>query len=199
MKKKKDTQVTRKTLVSAADMPEAKGYLLVDTKKCTGCCSCMLACSLVHEGKPNLSLSRIQVLDHPFTNFPNDIKIAVCKQCLAPQCVWVCPTGALHIDTEYNNVRRVDEQKCIGCKQCIKACPFTPSRISFDIDKEIAIKCDLCKEARYAPGEKDPVCVQVCPAAAIKFSEERPKPIGSRGYKVNLRGKGWEELGLPID
>ena len=40
----------------------AEGYLLVDTKKCAGCMTCMLSCSLAHHGKENLSLSRIQVI-----------------------------------------------------------------------------------------------------------------------------------------
>jgi ferredoxin len=42
------------------------GYLLVDIRKCQGCISCMLACSLVHEGLHSASLSRIQILQNPF-------------------------------------------------------------------------------------------------------------------------------------
>ena len=30
---------------------ESKGYLVYDSKKCAGCVTCMLACSLVHEGR----------------------------------------------------------------------------------------------------------------------------------------------------
>ena len=43
-------------------IPPSQGYLLVDTKKCQGCISCMLACTLVHEGVENPSLSRIQII-----------------------------------------------------------------------------------------------------------------------------------------
>ena len=57
-------------------IPVSQGYLLVDSKKCAGCMSCMLACSLVHEGKENPSLARIQVLKEPFEYYPDDISIA---------------------------------------------------------------------------------------------------------------------------
>ncbi len=51
------------------------GYLLVDTKKCQGCVSCMLACSLAHEGAVSHSLSRIQITQNSFEKWPNDISI----------------------------------------------------------------------------------------------------------------------------
>ena len=54
---------------------QALGFLLLDMKKCQGCISCMLACSLAHEGVENLSLSRIQVLQNPYGKWPNDITI----------------------------------------------------------------------------------------------------------------------------
>lgn len=54
----------------------SKGYLLVDTKKCQGCMTCMLACSLVHEGFESLFLARIQIVQNPFASFPNDINAA---------------------------------------------------------------------------------------------------------------------------
>ena len=57
-----------------AAFPVSNGYLLVDNKKCQGCLTCMLACSLVNEGTENLSLSRIQVLQNPFARFPEDLR-----------------------------------------------------------------------------------------------------------------------------
>jgi len=72
----------------------AWGFLLVDMKKCQGCASCMLACSLVHEGEINLSLSRIQIQQDPFGKFPDDVTIVQCRQCVEPACLSACPTGA---------------------------------------------------------------------------------------------------------
>lgn len=179
-------------------IPESKGYLLVDTKKCAGCCSCMLACSLVHEGKSALSLSRIQILDDSFGSFPTDIEMAICLQCENPECYYACPLKdeALCIDGK-TGVRYIDENQCTGCGLCIAACPFNPSRISFDTNRGIAIKCDLCQNTPYWDSQGKQACIEVCPVKAIRFTTE--KPVGYGGYRVNLRGEGWAALGLPTD
>ena len=65
---------------AVAAIPASEGYLLVDTKKCQGCASCMLACSLVHEGVEGLSLARIHVLQNPFEKWPHDVSIEQCRQ-----------------------------------------------------------------------------------------------------------------------
>jgi ferredoxin len=57
-----------------AAYPVSEGYLVVDIKKCQGCVSCMLACSLVHEGVENLSLARIQVLQNSFDNWLKPVR-----------------------------------------------------------------------------------------------------------------------------
>lgn len=196
---KKRRVVKKEAFFPGQTIPESKGYLIVDPKKCTGCSSCMFACSLVHEGKLNLAHSRIQILDDPLGSFPRDIEISICKQCLYPQCVVVCPTGALHIDGEYMNVRRVDREKCVGCQKCIRACPFSPPRIYFDADQKKSFKCDLCKETSYWKQKGCPACVEICPVHAIRFSAETPGSIGAGGYTVNMRGEGWKRLGMPTD
>ncbi|MBZ5538837.1 MAG: 4Fe-4S binding protein, partial [Acidobacteriia bacterium] len=99
-----------------------------DSKKCAGCVTCMLSCSLVHEGKENLSLARIQIAQSSFAKFPDDIKMALCRQCVTPVCVQNCPTGACFVDSANGNVRRIDSAKCIGCKTCLSACPQQPNR-----------------------------------------------------------------------
>jgi len=181
----------------------SEGYLLVDTKKCQGCLTCMLACSLVHEGTENLSLSRIQVMQNSFMKWPDDLTIEQCRQCVEPECVKACPAGALKVDTKHGNVRTVDEKKCIGCMSCIKACPYTPARAVWDAREDHAQKCDLCAKAPFWNEKGGPdgkqACVEICPVNAIKFTKEIPKQEGDGGYKVNLRGKAWKDLGYPTD
>ncbi|MBW2092152.1 MAG: 4Fe-4S dicluster domain-containing protein [Deltaproteobacteria bacterium] len=186
-----------------AAIPVSGGYLLVDTKKCQGCVSCMLACSLVHEGEENLSLARIQVMQNSFEAYPDDLTMSQCRQCVEPACVEACPTGALHVDAKHGNIRTINEEECIGCQECVNACPFMPSRSIYNPKKEKALKCDLCADTPYwgepgGPGGKQ-ACVEVCPVGAIKFTDAVPEQKGDKGYVVNLRGRSWRRLGYPRD
>lgn len=192
-----------------AAVPASQGYLLVDMKKCQGCITCMLSCSLVHEGVANPSLSRIQIMQNPDLSFPNDITISQCRQCVDPACVNICPAGALTANAAHGHVRMVDQEKCIGCGQCVNACPFTPSRaILADEDNNgsnKSRKCDLCADTPHhwdqaAGGGPDgkQACVEVCPVSAIQFTDQIPVQNDS-GYYVNLRGVAWGRLGYPTD
>ncbi|HEX9948736.1 MAG TPA: 4Fe-4S dicluster domain-containing protein [Thermodesulfobacteriota bacterium] len=195
---------------AVAAIPASEGYLLVDTKKCQGCMSCMLACSLVHEGVENLALARIQVIQNPFERWPLDLTIEQCRQCVDPACVAACPAHALESNPRYGNVRIVNKERCTGCGECTAACPYTPSRALVVADeryqhKEKARKCDLCAQAPYhwhkkggGPQGKQ-ACVEVCPVKAIKFAKEIPIQEGEAGYKVNLRDEKWASLGYPMD
>jgi len=194
---------------AVAAIPASEGYLLVDTKKCQGCLSCMVACSLIHEGEANLSQARLQVLQNSFEKWPKDVTIEQCRQCVHPSCVDACTTGALTVDTRNGNIRRIDPRRCIGCTLCIRACPFRPQRLAVIPDREQltgirVTKCDLCAHARYhwdenggGPGGKQ-ACVEVCPVGAIKFTAEIPRQTVT-GYEANLRGESWGKLGYPTD
>lgn len=201
---------TRLNLTAADEIPPSDGYLLVDVQKCQGCASCMLACSLIHEGVESLSLSRIQVIQNSFALFPDDLTVEQCRQCVDPPCVKECPVDALEADPKFGNVRRVDKEKCIGCGTCFEVCPYTPSRAALAADKEYegelkSRKCDLCAHAAFhwnegggGPNGKQ-ACVEICPVRAIKFTKEIPKQEGEDGYKVDLRGPNWGKLGYPTD
>jgi protein NrfC len=193
-----------------AAIPVSEGYLLIDQKKCQGCMSCMLACSLVNEGVENLSLSRIQVIQNSFEKWPADLTIEQCRQCVDPACVVACPENALSVDARFGNVRRVvDREKCVGCGACVEACPYTPSRPLVAPDEKYggdvkARKCELCADAPYhwdaaggGPQGKQ-ACVEICPVDAIQFTAKVPGQEGDSGYKVNLRDYTWAGLGYPI-
>ncbi len=180
--------------------PASGGYILVDSKKCAGCQSCMLACSLVHEGKENTTLSRIQVLWNSLGNYPNDIAIRQCRQCVYPSCVYACPTGALSFDQQ-SGTRLVNQDACIGCQRCLEACPQMPSRIVWDSADGKAEKCDLCLGAKYWNQKGGPdgkqACVEVCPMKAIKFTSTIPAQVGTVGYETDLRSSNYLSLVAP--
>ena len=183
--------------------PAAAAYLVVDTKKCDGCCSCMVACSLVQEGEGNYSLSRIQVVQDAFARYPEDLQLGQCRQCPTPLCVENCPSGACHVEAESGNVRIIDEAKCIGCRTCLSACPFIPHRPIWNSAKQKAAKCDLCANASFwnergGPNGKQ-ACIEVCPMQAIKLVRETPKQKGNAGYDVNLRNENAALVKLDLD
>jgi len=180
--------------------PASKGYLVYDSRKCAGCTTCMLSCSLTHYGFQSLSLSRIQIIQDSFGKFPNDIQMAPCRQCVTPVCVENCPVGAAFVDTQNGNVRRIDSKKCIGCKTCIAMCPQRPHRTVWNHIDNKSSKCDLCLDTPYwnekgGPGGKQ-ACVESCPMKAIKFVAQTPDQTQSEGYDVNLRNEHWLNLGL---
>ena len=185
-------------------IPASEGYLLVDTKKCAGCTSCMMACSLTHHGQSNYSLSRIQITQNAFGHFPDDIDVAQCRQCPYPACVEACPTGAVHVDAANGNVRTIDESKCIGCERCVNACPFTPSRIQWNGQEKHGQKCDLCANTPFwnqegGPGGKQ-ACVEACPMKAISFTADVPVQADA-GYDVDLghTSAAWQTFGFKAE
>lgn len=152
------------TAAHALEAPEepkrAIGHIQADPRMCAGCRTCMAACSLNHEGVCGPKYARIAVVQPSQNIF--DTQIITCKQCDSANCLAACPTGALHVD-DTTGARVIDSKVCVGCQQCLEACPQYPnSPIRFDEESGTCFKCDLCGG--------DPMCVKLCPMS-VSFSE----------------------------
>jgi Fe-S-cluster-containing hydrogenase component 2 len=132
--------------------------IMVDPSKCTGCRSCEIACSFEKLRECNPSRARIHVVCNRITgkNLP-----VVCQQCRDAPCKAVCPTKAIYED-EKTHAIVVNKNKCIGCRQCVMACPFGAIDVFLDIGH--SFKCDLC--------DGNPQCVEACTENALTFIEE---------------------------
>jgi Fe-S-cluster-containing hydrogenase components 1 len=144
---------------SVDERVQKSGVIKFDPDYCIGCQACFLVCPLCHKGVISCDLSRVIWISGSFESLTKG-KPAFCDQCDYPECYYSCPVGAIYID-KATGARCIDPETCIGCKECIEACPFDPPRINFDSEREIAIKCDLCGG--------DPKCVKVCPNNALSY------------------------------
>jgi Fe-S-cluster-containing dehydrogenase component len=88
----------------------------------------------------------------------------VCMHCDEPACAAVCPADAIK-RTPDGVVQSSLKPRCIGCSNCVFACPFGVPKYDAGIDQ--MMKCDMCYD-RTSIGKK-PMCATVCPSQALFY------------------------------
>ena len=89
-----------------------------------------------------------------------------------PFCKYICPLGAIYALFNKISVLRIrnDEEKCVGCKKCEKACKMNINVLS-DLNSPECIRCGLC--------------VKSCPTESLsmKFSLKNVASVGKESEK----------------
>jgi len=138
------------------------GYeFYVDPSRCIGCRSCLQACEEcdTHRGK--------SMINFDFIERKESIRSAayVCWHCDEPTCAQVCPADAIK-KTPDGVVQSSLKPRCIGCSNCVLACPFGVPKYKAEINQ--MMKCDMCYD-RTSVGKR-PMCATVCPSGALTFT-----------------------------
>ena len=179
---------------------------LYDDTKCTACRGCQLACKQWNEKKAKQTVN-YGSYQNPPTLQPNTYMIIhfqdykdskgtvkwlfrkeACMHCSDAGCVTACPTGALY-HTEFGTVG-LNPDRCIGCKNCVAACPFEVPK--YDMSKDRIYKCDLCETRLQA--NRLPACILSCPTGALtmgrkdKMLEAAAKRVSELGGNANIYG-----------
>ncbi len=195
--------------------------MLIDTKRCAGCHTCSVACKIENNLPDGVWWRRVLTvggdgMDFPAGTYP-DLQMSyitvACQHCENPACIKVCPVGATWKDEETGLVM-VDPDKCLGCRYCMVACPYTGVRqfnfeepeyaIGFAVgaadapnhQKNTVGKCTFCAH-RLVKGEQ-PACVEACPARALHFGDvnepdsEVAQMLNKRSHFRLLEEKGTE-------
>lgn len=141
-----------------------KGFYF-NQRNCAGCKTCQVACKDKNDLEPG-TLFR-HVTDYEVGIYPHARAYhyaATCNHCEHPACVAVCPNAAMRVDKEDGTVQH-DDERCIGCEYCVKACPYGVPQYMPALQK--THKCDACIQLR-AVGDP-PACVASCPMRALEF------------------------------
>ena len=162
---------------------------LVDLDKCTGCDTCTIACKSENNTRPlgspmPFKNGRGVLPDHVSYRWvvkkesgeyptPNVTFVtSACNHCEHPACQAACPVDAIS-KREEDGIVLIDQDVCIGCKQCIHACPYGAPQ--FNSVTEKVEKCTFCVHRLYdGAGERtefEPACVTSCVGNALHLVE----------------------------
>jgi len=88
--------------------------------------------------------------------------------CEDPTCRSVCPVAAFEKTAEGPVIYH--ENRCMGCRYCVIACPFDVPKFEWDKSLPLVKKCTMCYP-RIKEG-KIPACAEACPTGATLFGQK---------------------------
>jgi Fe-S-cluster-containing dehydrogenase component len=150
-------------------------YAILDPNACTGCRTCELACEArtpESEAILGAMIQNPQPPDRIYVEAGYDGEKGIfpvpifCHHCEDAPCMKVCPTDAISKNEDYNAVI-LDQEGCIGCRECMMACPF--GALTMETSGKM-VKCDLCIDRLNH--DEEPSCVVSCPQEILKFIDE---------------------------
>jgi Fe-S-cluster-containing dehydrogenase component len=178
--------------------------MVIDLSKCRNARKCMAACNNAHHLRPeqhHINVLKMQdSQDTPAYYMPKP-----CQHCDNPPCVAVCPVDATY--KRPDGIVLIDNERCIGCRFCIAACPYS-ARIfnwaepinSLD-DKDLTYNVELNVPQRKGTVSKClfsadrlregklPYCVSACPNGVYYFGDENEDAVTNGTTKETVRFK----------
>ena len=150
---------------------------IIDLTRCVGCHTCTVACigenktipsdiPLPMKGEVTTAVKYRRVLERESGHFPyvsKDFVTMSCHHCESPACMASCPVGAI-TKRSSDGIVLIDQEKCIGCRYCVWACPYGAPQFNAATSK--VEKCTFCVH-RIDAGLQS-ACATACLGKAIQ-------------------------------
>ena len=195
---------------------------VIDLGRCANERKCISGCQTAHKILPPTEYIKVKRMQDSELGAPYWFP-TMCYHCDNPPCTKVCPVDATFKRSD--GIVAVDNDRCIGCKFCMAACPYSARTFNFGRPEQtkfteenrdsipenhcvtgyapegVVAKCDFCTN-RSAQGLL-PACVVECPNGAILHGDELEDTVtnGEDTYRLSelLRSRAgyrqFEELG----
>ena len=190
LKEYKDVAVTNAE--ARKGIPGKKFIMVIDEAKCDGCQKCTEACQAMHYTESDREWIKVYKMKDSETTAPYFFP-KPCFHCDNPPCTKVCPVNATF--KRQDGIVLIDNERCIGCRSCMAACPYSTRFFNWSAPNETAEvanspyspekslprrigtveKCDFCPD--MIRQGKMPACVSGCPMDAIYFGDQNEDAV----------------------
>jgi Fe-S-cluster-containing dehydrogenase component len=183
-------------------MEGRKFVMVIDLAACDGCAKCTTACQAMHHIPSEREWIKVFRMKDGGNCAPYWLP-RPCFHCDNPPCTKVCPVNATF--KREDGIVLVDNNRCIGCRFCMAACPYSARFFNWDRPEPPAAKeavfyspergfprrigtvekCDFCPD--MARMGKLPDCAAHCPMGTIYFGDQNEDAVtNSKGETVRF-------------
>jgi molybdopterin-containing oxidoreductase family iron-sulfur binding subunit len=173
-------------------IPGKKMVMVIDLAKCRNARKCLQGCQGMHNLPPHMDWIKFYLMRDSMDTAPYWFP-KPCLHCNNPPCVKVCPVGATFKRTD--GIVLIDNERCIGCKFCMAACPYSSRVFNWEEPKlpkgasnkpyspetssppriGTVSKCDFCPDM-VRKGEL-PACVTSCPNGVYWYGDKNEDAV----------------------
>ncbi|BAX79600.1 4Fe-4S dicluster domain-containing protein [Labilibaculum antarcticum] len=166
--------------------------MVIDLSKCRNARKCMDACQNHHQLRPDqhhINVLQMQDAEHTAPYFmPKP-----CQHCDNPPCTKVCPVDATF--KRQDGIVLIDNERCIGCRFCIAACPYSArifqwtepkdaekyKDLTYNIEANVPQKKGTISKCLFSADRlrenKLPSCVSSCPNGVYYFGDQNEDAV----------------------
>jgi len=176
--------------------------MVVDLAKCRNARKCMSACQGAHDLKPeqhHINVLKMQDSENTAPYFmPKP-----CQHCDNPPCVSVCPVDATF--KRQDGIVLIDNERCIGCRFCVAACPYSARvfhwsepKLSaenvgkpYDVEQNVPQRKGTISKCLFSADKlrvgAQPSCVSACPNGVYYFGDENEDAVTNGTTKETVQ------------
>jgi Fe-S-cluster-containing dehydrogenase component len=176
--------------------------MVIDLSKCRNARKCIAACQGAHHLRPYEYHINTLIMQESHNTAPYYMP-KPCQHCDNPPCVAVCPVNATF--KRQDGVVLIDNERCIGCRFCIAACPYSARMFHweeplmsesdkdklYDIELNVPQKKGTISKCLFSSDRlrvgKLPYCVSACPNGVYYFGDENQDAVTNGTTKETYR------------
>lgn len=156
----------------------AKQYgMVIDLQKCVGCGACALACKTENNTQGRANGQTFNWADFIYKEegtFPRISFTAMpvlCNHCSDAPCVKACPVQPKAMFKTADGITMHNDERCIGCRRCQKACPYSATDVDKDKAAYSVISANIGTEAPHAASRDKSEMIKGCTASGAEVAK----------------------------
>lgn len=179
-----------------------KWVMVIDLAKCQDARLCMSSCQNNHHLEEHQHHINVLTMDHGDGSAPYYMP-KPCQHCDNPPCTKVCPVDATF--KRQDGIVMIDNDRCIGCRFCIAACPYSArifqwdepfkskemENVEYNMELNVPQKIGTVSKCIFSADRlregKLPYCVSSCPNSVYWFGDANEDAVTNGTSKETVR------------